>query len=171
MRTVKITVKDGEKETAILLDTTEPVSKITATVAYSLRGIGFVSRCGFVKPKKSVTTIGRLVEVRTSEMIEDGGTETKGMHIVLEAKTDTGERIVVGLDLDNEYIDLLNAGRMDIDFVGINTTNGLINQVQSSSRAEGITISNIDDMACQLNDSMFYIIMSVMERKASTFNF
>ena len=171
MRTVKITVKDGEKETAILLDTTEPVSKITATVAYSLRGIGFVSRCGFVKPKKSGTTIGRLVEVRTSEMIEDGGTETKGMHIVLEAKTDTGERIVVGLDLDNEYIDLLNAGRMDIDFVGINTTNGLVNQVQSIARAEGITISNIDNLACQLNNRMFYIIKSAMERKECTFNF
>lgn len=171
MRTVKITVKDGEKETAILLDTTEPVSKITATVAYSLRGIGFVSRCGFVKPKKSVTTIGRLVEVRTSEMIEYGESESKVMHIVLEAETNTGACFIVGLDLENEYIDLLNAGTMDIDFVGINTTNGLINQVQSIARAEGITISNIDNLACQLNNRMFYIIMSVMERKASTFNF
>lgn len=171
MRTVKITVKDGEKETAILLDTIEPVSKITATVAESLRGIGFVSRCGFVKPKKSVTTVGQLVEVRTSEMIEDGETESKGMHIVLEAKTDMGECFVVRLDLENEYIDLLNECKMDIDFVGINTTNGLINQVQSIARADGITISNIDDLACQLNDRMFYIIKSVMERKASTFSF
>ena len=59
----------------------------------------------------------------------------------------------------------------DMDFVGINTTNGLINQVQSIARAESITISNIDNVARQLNDSMFHIIKSVMERKASTFNF
>ena len=171
MRTVKITVKDGEKETFVLLDTIEPVSKITATVADSLRGIGFVSGCGFANPKKPVTTLMRLVEVRTSEMIEDGETESKGMHIVLEAKTDMRESFIVGLDLENEYIDLLNEGRMDIDFVGINTTNGLINQVQSIAKAESITISNIDDMARQLNNSMFHIIKSVMERKASTFNF
>lgn len=171
MRTVKITVKDGEKETFVLLDTIEPVSKITATVADSLRGIGFVSGCGLANPKKPVTTLGRLVEVRTSEMIEDGETESKGMHIVLEAKTDMVECFVVVLDLKNEYIDLLNEGKMDMDFVGINTTNGLINQVQSIARAESITISNIDNVARQLNDSMFHIIKSVMERKASTFNF
>lgn len=69
------------------------------------------------------------------------------------------------------YIDVLTDGRMDIDFIGINTTNGLINQVEGIARAEGITISNIDDMARQLNDRMFNIIKSVMERKASTFNF
>ena len=78
MRTVKITVKDGEKETFILLDTIEPVSKITATVADSLRDIGFVSGCGLANPKKPVKTLMRLVEVRTSEMIEDGETESKG---------------------------------------------------------------------------------------------
>lgn len=171
MRTVKITVKDGEKETFILLDTIEPVSKITATVTDCLRGIGFVSGCGFANPKKPVTTLMRLVEVRTSEMIEDGETESKGMHIVLEAKTDMSESFIVGLDLKNEYIDLLNEGRMDIDFVGINTTNGLINQVQSIARAESITISNIDDVARQLNNSMYHIIKSVMERKESTFSF
>jgi hypothetical protein len=171
MRTVKITVKDGEKETFILLDTIEPVSKITATVTDSLRGIGFVSGCGFANPKKPVTTLMRLVEVRTSEMIEDGETESKGMHIVLEAKTDMSESFIVGLDQKNKYIDLLNEGKMDIDFVGINTTNGLINQVQSIARAESITISNIDDVARQLNNSMYHIIKSVMERKESTFSF
>lgn len=171
MRTVKITVKDGKNETFILLDTIEPVSKITATVADCLRGLGFVSGCGLANPKKPVTTIGRLVEVRTSEMIEDGESESKGMHIVLEAETNTGACFIVGLDLKNEYIDLLNECTMDIDFVGINTTNGLINQVQSIARAEVITISNIDNLACQLNNRMFYIIKSAMERKECTFNF
>ena len=82
-----------------------------------------------------------------------------------------GECFIVGSDLKNEYIDILNEGKMDIDFVGINTTNGLINQVQSIARAENITIRNIDDVARELNDSMYHIIKSVMERKASTFKF
>ena len=169
MRTVKIIVEDGGKETAILLQTIEPKSKIVATVAESLRSTGFVY--GIKTPKEPVTTTGRLVEVRLTEMIEDGETESQGMHIVLEATTKTRGGFVVGLDLKNEYIDLLNEGKMDIDFVGINTTNGLINQVESIAKSEDITISNIDDMARQLNDKMFYIIETIKKRKSITFEF